>query len=113
MENRIAIPLENGILCEHFGHCEMFYIADIENGIITNESKIVPPEHEPGLYPAWIAGLGVTTVIAGGMGEKAKVLFKKENVHIHIGATKKAPRQLAEDFVNGTLVIGQNSCNHK
>jgi len=113
MENRIAIPLENGILCEHFGHCEVFYIADVINGEVANETHIVPPEHEPGLYPAWVSEQGVTLVIAGGMGEKAKILFKKENVDLLVGATKKEPRQLVEDFIKGELVIGQNSCNHK
>ena len=68
MENRIAIPLENGILCEHFGHCEVFYIADVINGEVANETQIVPPEHEPGLYPAWVSEQGVTLIIAGGMG---------------------------------------------
>ena len=112
MENRIAIPLENGILCEHFGHCEVFYIADVINGEVANETQIVPPEHEPGLYPAWVSEQGVTLVIAGGMGEKAKELFRQENIQVFVGADAKTPRELVEDFLKNSLVTGENSCNH-
>lgn len=52
MRKRIAIPTENGFLCSHFGHCESFYIADIENNEILSSSFVKPPKHEPGLYPA-------------------------------------------------------------
>lgn len=34
---KIAIPLENGRLCSHFGHCEQFAIIDVENNTITGE----------------------------------------------------------------------------
>ena len=31
MNKKIAIPMENGILCSHFGHCEYFALVNIEN----------------------------------------------------------------------------------
>lgn len=27
MNKKIAIPIEDGMLCAHFGHCEYFYVA--------------------------------------------------------------------------------------
>ena len=72
MEKKVAIPVENGMLCAHFGHCEKFYIAVIEGDKIKNELEIIPPEHQPGLYPKWIKAQGVACVIAGGMVRKAK-----------------------------------------
>ncbi|WP_321478690.1 NifB/NifX family molybdenum-iron cluster-binding protein [uncultured Bacteroides sp.] len=113
MSNKVAIPTEGGLLCAHFGHCESFYMADIENGVIVNEAIIVPPAHEPGLYPAWVGSHGVKIVIAGGMGEKAKELFRKEGIEVFVGAVSKAPRELVEDFIHNSLVTGSNSCNHK
>ena len=71
MNKRIAIPLQNGQLCSHFGHCQQFAIIDVENEAITEETLVTPPPHEPGLLPAWLAEKGVTNVIAGGMGQKA------------------------------------------
>lgn len=113
MNNKIAIPVEGGKLCAHFGHCEAFYMANVENGKIVEEAVIVPPAHEPGLYPAWVGSHGVKTVIAGGMGEKAKELFRKEEIQVFVGAESKTPRELVEDYINNSLVTGNNSCNHK
>lgn len=112
MEKKIAIPVENGKLCGHFGHCAAFYMAEIENNQIVKETTIVPPAHEPGLYPAWIAKYGVTAVIAGGMGEKAKTLFGKENIDIYTGSEVKDPKSLVLDFISNNLVQGTNTCNH-
>ncbi len=112
MKKRIAIPLENGILCSHFGHCEQFAIIDAENNIISGESRITPPPHEPGLLPAWLAEKAVTDVIAGGMGQRAIDLFNKQNINVFVGAQLKKPVELAKDLLNNTLAAGANYCDH-
>ena len=112
MNKKIAIPIEDGMLCAHFGHCEYFYVADLDNNEIVKEEMITPPEHRPGLYPAWVAGKGVSIVIAGGMGEKAKELFRKENIELYVGAERKEPKELVLQFINGSLITGANTCNH-
>ena len=112
MNKKIAIPTEGGKLCAHFGHCESFYMATIQEGLIVEETMVTPPAHEPGLYPAWVGQQGVGTVIAGGMGEKAKELFRHENIQVFVGADAKTPRELVEDFLKNSLVTGENSCNH-
>jgi len=112
MEKRIAIPVVNGKLCAHFGHCEKFHIAVIEDGKVKEEIEIVPPEHQPGLYPKWIKTQGVDCVIAGGMGEKAQALFKNEEVELFIGAPVKAAEELIKDYIHGVLKSGPNSCSH-
>ena len=38
----------------------------------------MPPEHRPGVYPRWVAALGVTDVIAGGIGQRAIDLFNEQ-----------------------------------
>lgn len=112
MAIKLAVPTEGGVLCAHFGHCESFYIATVEGKEITSEEKIVPPVHQPGLYPAWVAEHGVTTVIAGGIGEKAKVLFKEQNIEVIEGLGFISPRELVTKFIGGSLVSGTNTCNH-
>ncbi|NLY23703.1 MAG: ATPase, partial [Bacteroidales bacterium] len=37
MKQVIAIPLEEGRLCQHFGHCQQFAIIEAEEGTIVNE----------------------------------------------------------------------------
>ena len=61
MNKKIAIPTEGGKLCAHFGHCESFYMATIQEGLIVEETMVTPPAHEPGLYPAWVGQQGVGT----------------------------------------------------
>lgn len=112
MEKKIAIPIEGGKLCAHFGHCEKFYMAVIEDGKIKNQVEIVPPEHQPGLYPRWIKAQGAECVIAGGMGESAQMLFKNEKIELFIGAPVKTPEELTKDYIQGNLKSGVNSCHH-
>ena len=112
MKKRIAIPLENGILCSHFGHCQQFAIIDTENKSITEETLVTPPPHEPGLLPAWLAEKGVTDVIAGGMGQRAIDLFNHQNINVFVGAQIKNQKDLANDLLNDSLAAGANYCDH-
>ncbi|HOP59079.1 MAG TPA: NifB/NifX family molybdenum-iron cluster-binding protein [Bacteroidales bacterium] len=112
MKKRIAVPLENGILCSHFGHCQQFAIIDTNNNIITGEEMLTPPPHEPGLLPAWLAEKGVTDVIAGGMGQRAINLFNQQNINVFVGAPIKNPKELASDLLGNSLQAGANYCDH-
>lgn len=112
MAIKLAVPTEGGVLCAHFGHCEAFYIATVEENKIIAEEMIVPPVHQPGLYPSWVAGHGVTTVLAGGIGEKAKVLFKKQNIEVIEGLNATVPNELVSEYIAGALVSGTNTCHH-
>ena len=113
MNKCIAIPLEEGILCAHFGHCQQFAIVDVVNGVITNVKELTPPEHVPGLYPRWVAQFGVTDVIAGGMGQHAIDLFNQQNINAFVGAPTKSAKELVNDFIAGNLSLSANYCNHE
>jgi predicted Fe-Mo cluster-binding NifX family protein len=108
----IAVPLAQGILCPHFGHCEQFAIIKVENGKITNEEAVTPPEHQPGLYPKWIAQYGVTDVIAGGMGQRAIDLFNEQSINVFVGAPLHKASVLVSDFIAGNLKLESNYCDH-
>jgi predicted Fe-Mo cluster-binding NifX family protein len=112
MKKRIAIPLENGFLCSHFGHCEQFAIIDAENNKVSDETLVNPPPHEPGLLPGWLAEKGVTDVIAGGMGQRAINLFNQQKINVYVGAPRKSPKELAADLLNNSLAAGANYCDH-
>ncbi|NLA24424.1 MAG: ATPase [Bacteroidales bacterium] len=113
MNKKIAIPLENGVVCAHFGHCQTFAIIEVENNEITGMSEHVPPEHVPGLYPRWVAQFGVTDVIAGGMGERAINLFNEQKINAFVGAPIKPPLEIVKDFIADKLNLSANYCNHE
>ena len=111
---KIAIPMTNGKISSHFGHCGQFAIidADIEKKTIISSELLTPPPHEPGLLPRWLAGLSVELVIAGGMGNRAQQLFKENNIDVIVGAADNTPQELVEQYLNNELVSGQNICDH-
>ncbi len=109
---KIGIPLAGGKLCSHFGHCEEFALVSIADGEIGEITKRVPPPHEPGVIPAWLAEQGVDTVLAGGMGEKAQDIFRQKGIKVICGVQGGSPRDIAASFLQGTLLTGGNPCSH-
>lgn len=111
---KIAIPLANGMLCMHFGHCAAFAIIDVDE----NEKKIVkredvtPPPHEPGLLPKWLHERDVNVIIAGGMGSRAQALFAQNSISVIVGSPADSPEKLVTDFLKGELKSGANVCDH-
>lgn len=111
---KIAIPLANGKLSMHFGHCERFALIDVdptEKKILGRDDLEAPP-HEPGLLPAWLAEQGATMIIAGGMGQRAQELFEQRGIRVMVGAPSETPERLVGDYLAGTLTTGSNICDH-
>ena len=113
MKTLIAIPVTEGVLSSHFGHCEQFYFATVEDGKILDEQMQTPPAHEPGLYPRWVKEQGAGLVIAGGMGQKARDLFAGQGLEAVVGAPTINPREVVEAYLEGRLETSANTCNHK
>lgn len=111
---KIAIPLANDQLCMHFGHCEKFAVIEVNEAAkkIVKCEKMVPPPHEPGVIPRWIASLDVDMVIAGGMGPMAQQLLAAQGIKVLAGASPAAPEELVGSWFNGTLECGVNVCDH-
>ncbi len=112
MKYVFAIPLEGGRLCSHFGHCEQFSIINVEDKSIMADKLVTPPPHEPGLLPRWLADMGVTNIIAGGMGQRALDLFEQNKIDVNYGAQSKTPKELVQDWLDDSLQLGGNSCDH-
>ncbi len=111
---KIAIPTVNGLLCSHFGHCEKFALVDVneETKEMIETKWLNPPPHEPGTFPLWLAGQGADLIIAGGMGSRAQDLFTAQNISVVIGASQEEPESVVAAFLSGSLVSGDNVCDH-
>ena len=110
---RIAVPLANGRLCMHFGHCEQFALVETDGQKkIVNTTLLTPPPHEPGVLPAWLNEQGANVIIAGGMGQRAQQLFAQNVITVAVGAPTEEPAQLVSGHLNGTLETGGNLCDH-
>ena len=111
---RIAIPLADGKLAMHFGHCEKFALIDVdpETKAILKKEEVVPPTHEPGVLPQWLGELKVNVILAGGMGQRAVQLFTQNNIKVVVGVPSEAPEDLVTAYLKETLETGGNACDH-
>lgn len=113
MKKKIAIPVtSNRVLDAHFGHCKQFLLFDLEDEKITSEVLMDAPPHEPGLLPRLLSDIGVTDIIAGGMGHKAIQLFQKAGVNAFVGAPQLPAESLVSGFINQTIQYKANYCDH-
>ena len=111
---KIAIPTRDEKLCNHFGHCDQFFVCDIDETSkkITASEFITPPPHEPGLLPKWLGERAVNVIITGGMGQRAQTLFAQRGIKVFPGAPVQEPTELVKQYLEGTLVYGTNACDH-
>ena len=111
---RIAIPLAEGRLCLHFGHCQQFALidADEDSNTILAQAFAEPPAHEPGALPKWLGEQNVDVVIAGGMGMRARQLLAEAGIRVLVGAAQAGPEEVVSAYLEGRLEMGENICDH-
>lgn len=111
---KIAIPVADGKLCMHFGHCEQFALIEVNESdkSITDTNFLTPPAHEPGVLPKWLHEQGANVIIAGGMGQRAQGLFSQNDIKVVVGVAGGEPAEVAAAYLAGTLDVGQNICDH-
>ncbi len=111
---RYAVPLSDGMVAPHFGHCEQFALfdADVDNKKIVHKEIVPSPGHQPGLLPAWLAEEGVSVVIAQGMGSRAQTLFRDNRIQVVTGVLHGDPEKVVLDHIHGVLGTGDNLCDH-
>ena len=110
----IALPLTEGRVSAHFGHCERMalLLVDLQAKKILGAQVLTPPPHEPGRLPRWIGEQRAGLVIAGGMGHRAKDLLEQHGVQVVLGAPPAEAGEVVEQYLTGTLQTGPNACDH-
>jgi predicted Fe-Mo cluster-binding NifX family protein len=111
---RLAIPVTEGKVAAHFGHCSHFALFDVDEATkaIVERGIISSPRHQPGFLPAWLAEEGISVVIASGMGSRAQALFSENRIEVVIGALDEDPEKAVLDYIKGELATGDNICDH-
>ena len=83
---KIALPSEKNSISPHFGRCPRFTIVEIVDGEIKS------------------------TVLAGGMGMRARELFGEKNIKVILGIEGDIDKILM-DIKNDCLKEGSSSCS--
>ena len=108
---KIAVASEKTAVTEHFGHCVNFNVYEVEDGNIIKSESIPNPGHKPGFLPKFIADLGVSVIISGGMGARAIEIFNDNGIEVVVGVKGEAER-VVKLFLQGKLKSTGEVCNH-
>lgn len=115
---KVAFPVEDGIICPHFGHAPEFVFVELSNGVQVSKQSKIPPAHEPGVLPQWIGDMGADVLVTGGLGARASQLLEGRGVKVISGVSgtvESALEELAKGTLKGTGEVCSNepgSCSH-
>lgn len=87
---RIAVPYEDGMVFQHFGHTEQVKIYDAEDGRITGEQVMDTQGHGHGALAGFLAGLHVQALICGGIGGGARMALAEAGITLYGGVSGSA-----------------------
>ncbi|MGQ9496717.1 MAG: NifB/NifX family molybdenum-iron cluster-binding protein [Desulfotomaculales bacterium] len=108
---KLALATDGRYVAAHFGHCPAYTLAEVEDGQAKSVTTIPNPGHQPGFLPAYLSELGVTHVIAGGMGPRAQELFAARGITTIIGV-QGTVNEVLDAFLAGKLAPGPSLCDH-
>jgi len=112
MNQKIAIPTNDGVLWPHFGKAPQVTIVTVEDGQVKEIEVLEAPEHEHGAMPRFIAAQGCTDVLCGGLGSGAVNMLNQLGIQVHAGAPAIPIQELLSQYLGGTIIYGDGSCHH-
>jgi predicted Fe-Mo cluster-binding NifX family protein len=110
---KVAVPSRGDLVDEHFGHCEAFTIFTIDDGKnIVEQIRLTPPPAcgcKSNLVTT-LVDMGVSVMIAGGMGEGAVCVLGEQGIKTVRGASGPV-RQALMDWLDGQLSDSEEVCH--
>ena len=108
---RIAVATDNGAVARHFGRCPEYTIFEVRDGKVVRRTVVSNPGHEPGFLPRFLGEMGISAILAGGMGPRAQALFEQQGIRAVVGLEGPVDRAV-ETYLRGVLPDGDNACQH-
>lgn len=108
---KIAVPSNNGLVDDHFGHCKEFLVFRAEGSRIAAEGSIPSLEGcgcKSGIASV-LAAAGVTHLVGGNMGDGALRVLSSHGIKVVRGASGDAGTA-AQSFLDGTLADSGAGC---
>ncbi|HBD95288.1 MAG: hypothetical protein A2015_16150 [Spirochaetes bacterium GWF1_31_7] len=112
MSKIVALPLDNGILSEHFGHADKFVFFTLNGTKIESKTEKTPPPHQPGIIPAWLKEENANVVIVNGIGQAAVNIFNSHGIEVIRGVDCLTDEEVIKNFIENNLTDREVSCNH-
>lgn len=112
---KIAVPLRlNGDIDDHFGHCSSYGIFTISGDNMIAEKTIIQAEQGCGCksdIASKLAQLGVSVMLAGGIGEGAVNVLAREGIKVVRGCYGDAEKNVY-DYLEGKITDSRKNCIH-
>jgi len=106
---RYVISSDGESVSAHFGRCPQFTLVDVENGQVVNRQVIANPGHMPAFLPEYFDQQGAKCIVAGGMGQRAQMLFAEKGIQAVTGISGSVDDVVGK-IAAGTLQGGANQC---
>jgi predicted Fe-Mo cluster-binding NifX family protein len=110
---RIAVPSDgagglDGVRAGHFGHCDVFTLIDVEDGVIREVSILQNEEHVQGgcMVPVQLLARNqVQQLVVGGIGMRPLMGFRQVGIDVYYDGERHQIRPVVEDLISGKLPI--------
>lgn len=115
---KIAVPTRDGIVDEHFGHCDHYTIYEVTNGKLGNGERLESPQGCgcKSNIAGVLAEMGVVTMLAGNIGQGAVNVLSQSGIQVVRGCNGSV-QEVAEAFLAGNIqdqpiICDHHDCNH-
>lgn len=112
---KIAVAYADGQVFQHFGHAPQFKIYTVESKMILHTEVVDTPGSGHGAVVGFLRGLGVDTVLCGGLGSHAAAALEGAGIRLYPGVTA-SPDQAVLALLAGILTPDptaiQQHCGH-
>ena len=99
---KIAIPYENGMVFQHFGHTAEFKFYEVENGQVTASEVVSTNGQGHGALVGFLAQHNANVVFCGGIGPGAQNALAQAGIQLFGGISGPADAAVV-DYLAGKL----------
>ena len=110
---KIAVPTRDGMVDNHFGHCDHYTIFSIIDGEVKMK-EILPSPQGCGCKSGIVFELrrkGVQVMLAGNMGEGAKNVLESNDIKVVRGQSGNID-ELVAAYIAGRVEDSGEGCSH-
>jgi predicted Fe-Mo cluster-binding NifX family protein len=111
MKKRVAIPVINNMLSEHFGQCSHYEIYESDGRAAVWTKTAMPHEMSVSQLPEWLEEQGITDVIAFRVNPAVIHQFASRKVNLFVGVPINTPQKLIEAYLQGKLESDEKIIN--
>ncbi|MHC1690216.1 MAG: NifB/NifX family molybdenum-iron cluster-binding protein [Bacteroidales bacterium] len=109
---KVAVPARQNQIDDHFGHCEVFKIYSIDDNNTIMGSEDVPSPDGCGCksdIATVLAQKGVTTMLAGNMGQGAVNVLTAQGINVIRGCSGNI-EEVVNSFIKGEISDSGEGC---